>query len=98
MIFDNTLGLHSLGVKGDFFDLGGTSLLAVLLYRTRLQPLWRARRRQSLGQLAARGVQVVKVPGNHMNLIHEPYVQSLAREMSESLRQAQASRGHEAAA
>lgn len=58
----------------------------VTLFRTRAQPIFRALGRdKGWKQLAAGGVDVRVVPGNHLNMYDEPHVQVLAREVKACL-------------
>jgi thioesterase domain-containing protein len=58
----------------------------VTLFRTRAQPVFRALGRdKGWKELAASGVDVRIVPGNHLNMYDEPHVQVLAREVKACL-------------
>jgi amino acid adenylation domain-containing protein len=58
----------------------------VTLFRTRAQPLFRALGKdKGWKELAAQGVDVRIVPGNHLNMYDEPHVQVLAREIKACL-------------
>jgi amino acid adenylation domain-containing protein len=60
----------------------------VTLFRTRAQPLFRALGKdKGWGELAALGVDVRIVPGNHLNMYDEPHVQVLAREIKACLKE-----------
>jgi len=39
--------------------------------------------------LAAGGIEVQKIPGNHLNIIKEPHVAELAKKLTECLQRAQ---------
>ncbi|MBD0371761.1 MAG: amino acid adenylation domain-containing protein [Pyrinomonadaceae bacterium] len=58
----------------------------VTLFRTRAQPIFRALGKdKGWKELAAGGVDVRLVPGNHLNMYDEPHVQVLAREVKACL-------------
>jgi amino acid adenylation domain-containing protein len=62
----------------------------VTLFRTRAQPLFRALGKdKGWKELAAQGVDVRIVPGNHLNMYDEPHVQVLAREIKACLEEIQ---------
>src|SRR2546428_3481851 len=59
----------------------------LILFRTphsapQLQAAWKS--------LAARGVEVYEVPGNHLDIMREPYVRTLAAQLRACLAQVQA--------
>jgi amino acid adenylation domain-containing protein len=58
----------------------------VTVFRSRCEPLLRPRT-SDLGwsQIAGGGVDVHRLPGSHANLLREPFVQALARRLSECL-------------
>ncbi|HEX8173617.1 MAG TPA: amino acid adenylation domain-containing protein [Pyrinomonadaceae bacterium] len=58
----------------------------VTLFRTRAQPVFRALGRdKGWKELAASGVEIRIVPGNHLNMYDEPHVRALAREVKACL-------------
>src|SRR5262249_32505405 len=59
----------------------------VTLFRARTRPLLRLHGHDlSWGKLAAGGLEVVTVPGNHASMLAEPHVAVLAERLQESLR------------
>jgi thioesterase domain-containing protein len=64
------------------------------LIRARAQPLFRAPRHDlGWGKLAAGGVDVSMIPGNHASILTEPYVQLLAERLKAQIRKAHAAEG-----
>jgi len=60
----------------------------VYLYRTRSEPLFHSHiLDKGWGKLALGGVDVVVVPGNHQNIIQEPYAKVVGHEMKVALEQ-----------
>jgi thioesterase domain-containing protein len=63
----------------------------VTLFRSRCQGLLTSLHEHDfgLGRIAAGGVDVKTIPGNHLNMVQEPFVKILARELRRSLDDAQ---------
>ena len=66
----------------------------VTLFLARGRPLFNPRRHDTLWrQLAAGGVEVRVLPGNHKTIMHEPYVQALAALLKAELNRADSTTG-----
>jgi thioesterase domain-containing protein len=61
----------------------------VTLYRIQRMPLFSyVAPDAGWGGLARGGVEIVMIPGSHQNILRPPYVQELARKLSDSLQRA----------
>jgi thioesterase domain-containing protein len=66
----------------------------VTLFRARIRPLLAPRGKDlGWGKVAGGGLTLLEVPGNHDSMLREPHVRTLATQLKECLRQAQAQPG-----